>query len=151
DRDPDKAAQVLIVNGAVGGAGASSWARTTDGPWATLAQRLQEAKVSPQQVQVVWLKHAEPMPEPDATPLEHAKKLKDWLVTLVGTLKAKCPNVRVVYLSSRIYGGYNAAGLRRVNPEPFAYESAFAVRWLIQEQIKGDAKLNFDPKKGKVV
>jgi hypothetical protein len=43
------------------------------------------------------------------------------------------------------------AGLRRVNPEPFAYESAFSVRWLIQDQVKGDPRLNFDPKKGKVV
>jgi hypothetical protein len=151
DRDPDKSPQVIVVNGAVGGAGAQSWARGPDGPWATLAQRLQEAKVSPQQVQVVWIKHADPMPEPDATPLEYAKKLKGWLESIVGTLKAKCPNVRVVYLSSRIYGGYNAVGLRRVNPEPFAYESAFSVRWLIQDQIKGEAKLNFDPKKGKVV
>jgi len=31
------------------------------------------------------------------------------------------------------------------------YESAFSVRWLIQDQIKGEANLNHDPKKGKVV
>jgi hypothetical protein len=37
-----------------------------------------------------------------------------------------------------------------LNPEPYAYESAFAVRWLIQDQIKGDPKLNFDPEKGEV-
>src|SRR5439155_512616 len=61
------------------------------------------------------------------------------------------PNLRVAYLSSRIYGGYNAAGLRLVNPEPFAYESAFAVRWLIQDQIKGNPRLNADLKQGKVV
>jgi len=69
----------------------------------------------------------------------------------VRTLKAEYPNVRIVYLSSRTYGGYNAVGLRLVNPEPFAYESAFSVRWLIQEQIRGEAELNHDPKKGKAV
>jgi hypothetical protein len=151
DRDPVKSPQVVIVNGAVGGAGAKSWAMGADGPWSTLAGRLKEANVSAQQVQIIWIKHAEAMPDPDQMPLEYAKNLKGWLASIVRTLKARYPNVRIVYLSSRIYGGYNAAGLRRVNPEPFAYESAFSVRWLIQEQIKGDAGLNYDPMKGKVV
>lgn len=34
--------------------------------------------------------------------------------------------------------------------EAFAYESAFAVRWLIQDQMKGEAGLNFNPKQGEV-
>jgi hypothetical protein len=151
DRERQKSPQVVIVNGAVGGAGARSWANGPQGPWNTMAQRLKDAKLSPQQVQVVWIKHAEPFPSPDAPPLEYAKDLKKWLASIVRTLKSEYPNVRIAYLSSRTYGGYNAAGLRLVNPEPYAYESAFSVRWLIQEQIKGDTALNFDPKKGKVV
>jgi hypothetical protein len=151
DHDPQKSPQVVIVNGAIGGAGARSWANGPQGPWNTMAQRLKDAKLSPQQVQVVWIKHAEPFPSPDAPPLEYAKDLKKWLASIVRTLKSECPNMRIAYLSSRTYGGYNAAGLRLVNPEPYAYESAFSVRWLIQEQIKGDTALNYDPKKGKVV
>jgi hypothetical protein len=151
DRDPQKSAHVVIVNGAVGGAGARSWANGPHGPWATVAQRVKEAKVSPQQVQVVWIKHADPMPSPDTVELEYARSLKGWLASIVRTLKAEYPNVRIAYFSSRTYGGYNAAGLRLVNPEPFAYESAFSVRWLIQEQMKGERALNYDPQKGKVV
>jgi hypothetical protein len=151
DRDPQKSPQVVMVNGAVGGAGARSWAHGPQGPWTTVAQRVKEAKVSPQQVQVVWIKHAEAFPDPDAPPLEYAKNLKKWLASMVRTLKSEYPNVRIAYWSSRTYGGYNAAGLRLVNPEPFAYESAFSVRWLIQEQIRGEAELNYDPKKDKVV
>jgi hypothetical protein len=151
DRDPHKSSQVVLVNGAVGGAGARSWANGPQGPWLTVAQRLKEAKVSPRQVQVAWIKHAEAFPSPHAPPLAYAKDLKTWLASIVRTLKSEYPNVRLVYLSSRTYGGYNAAGLRLVNPEPFAYESAFSVRWLIQEQIKGAADLNHDPHKGKVV
>jgi hypothetical protein len=52
-----------------------------------------------------------------------------------------------VYLSSRTYGGYATTGL---NPEPYAFESGFAVKWLIEEQTRGDKGLNFDPKKGAV-
>jgi hypothetical protein len=62
-------------------------------------------------------------------------------------LKARFPNLQIVYLASRIYAGYATTGL---NPEPFAYEGAFVCRWLIQDQAKGDAELNYDSSKGAV-
>ncbi|HEX8674572.1 MAG TPA: hypothetical protein VF710_21915 [Longimicrobium sp.] len=37
-----------------------------------------------------------------------------------------------MFISSRIYAGYATTAL---NPEPYAYESGFAVKWLIQDQI----------------
>jgi hypothetical protein len=152
DRDSQKSPQVLLVNGAVGGAGARSWANGPQGgPWLVVRQRLKEANVSPRQVQVVWIKHADPMPSADTVNLEYARNLQKWLTAIVCTARAEYPNLRIAYLSSRTYGGYNAAGLRLVNPEPFAYESAFSVRWLIQEQVKGEADLNHDPKTGKVM
>jgi hypothetical protein len=52
--------------------------------------------------------------------------------------RALFPNLRIAYLGSRIWGG-NATGA--LNPEPYAYEGAFPVRWLIQRQMKGDAEL----------
>ncbi|MGC3967510.1 MAG: hypothetical protein QM775_09120 [Pirellulales bacterium] len=57
------------------------------------------------------------------------------------------PNCRLAYVSSRTYGGYATT---RLNPEPYAYESGFAVKWLIEEQLKGGAELNFDAAKGPV-
>jgi hypothetical protein len=63
----------------------------------------------------------------------------------VQTLQQRYPNIKIVYLSSRTYGGYASTDL---NPEPFAYQSGFAVKWLIEEQINGSAELNFDPAKG---
>src|SRR5260370_28573860 len=36
------------------------------------------------------------------------------------------------------------------NPEPFAYEFGFSVKWLIADQIAGKPELNFDPAKGPV-
>jgi hypothetical protein len=151
DRDPGRSPHVVVVDCAVGGAGAASWARGSEGVWNTVDRRLKDAGVSPQQVQVAWVKHADPGPPPDAVPLEYARKLQGWLVSILGLAKSRFPNLRVAYLSSRIYGGYNVRGLRLVNPEPFAYESAFSVRWLILDQIKGDSRLNYDPKKGRVV
>jgi hypothetical protein len=37
-----------------------------------------------------------------------------------------------------------------LNPEPHSYESGFAVKWLIADQMAGKPELNYDPKKGKV-
>ena len=49
-------------------------------------------------------------------------------------------------------GWAKAAGGRAApgNGEPYSYETAFAVKWLIEQQFKGDRELNFDREKGEV-
>jgi hypothetical protein len=128
-------------------AGASSWAKD-GGTWERALDQLRKAGVSPEQVQAAWIKHAEPFPSPEKARLDHAKLLKADIVASVRLAKRKFPNLRIAFLSSRTYGGYAVNGVRQVNPEPFAYESAFAVRWVIQEQMKGAPALNHDAKKG---
>jgi hypothetical protein len=54
------------------------------------------------------------------------------MANIARTLKIRYPNIQIVYFSSRIYAGYATTTL---NPEPYAYESAFAVKWLVQAQI----------------
>jgi hypothetical protein len=149
ERGPAKPEHLILVN-CCWSAGASSWA-TDGGTWTRALDQLKKANVSPEQVQVAWIKHAEPFPEPEKARLDHARQLKTNLVTSLQLAKRKFPNLKVAYLSSRTYGGYAVNGVRLANPEPFAYESAFAVRWTIQEQMKGDPALNYDVKKGKVV
>jgi hypothetical protein len=58
------------------------------------------------------------------------------------------PNIKAVYITSRIYGGYGPTG---TSPEPFAYQYGFGVKWLIEEQLSGDPSLNFDPAKGPAI
>jgi lysophospholipase L1-like esterase len=97
------------------------------------------------QVQVVWIKQADPGPTQGFP--KYAQTLQAELRQLVQLLHRRFPNLKLAYLSSRIYGGYART---RLNPEPYAYESGFAVKWLIEEQLKGDAALNYDPAKGTV-
>lgn len=69
------------------------------------------------------------------------------MVVILNKLSERYPNLRIAYLSSRTFAGYATTSL---NPEPYAYESAFTIRWLIQDQIQGDPALNCDPAKGSV-
>jgi Cu/Ag efflux protein CusF len=139
-----------FVNGAQGGMTAEAIQDPEDGLrgaqyWRTVDERLEQAGVTRAQVQAVWIKEA------DAGPTQgfpgYAKKLQGELLNIVQVIATRFPNCRVTYLSSRTYGGFATTGL---NPEPVAYESGFAVKWLIEEQLKGNAALNFDPAKGAV-
>jgi lysophospholipase L1-like esterase len=104
-----------------------------------LDRRLAAAGVTPQQVETAWVKLANANPtQPYPT---HADVLRDNIITVLQNAEARYPNLRLAYLSSRIYGGYATSNL---NPEPYAYESAFAVRNVVTAQISGDARLRFD-------
>jgi len=145
DADPAKSPLLTIVDCAQGGQAMAQWVNPQAKAWQEADRRLAAAQVSPKQVQVAWIKLANIAPSGDLQ--EHGRKLyKDTLAVILNA-KAKFPNLRLVYLASRIYGGWSTG---RLNPEPYAYEGAFAVRWLIQDQIKGDAALNYDPAKGEV-
>jgi hypothetical protein len=113
--------------------------------WAVVDERLGDAGLTRAQVQVAWLKQADGSPGADFP--AHARNLQRELRQVVTFLHRRFPNLKLVYLSSRTYGGYATSPL---NPEPYAYESGFAVKWLVADQIKGDPALNCDPGKGAV-
>jgi hypothetical protein len=134
DQDQAKNPSVTIVDGAQNGWDAERLKASAD-YWTTVDERLTTAGVSPEQVQVAWLKEAiagEDRPFP-----KDARALQADLRGIVRIMRDRYPNLRIVYLSSRTYGGYAITGL---NPEPAAYDSAFAVRWLIQERMNGKLK-----------
>lgn len=149
--DPNKSAKTIIVNAAIGGMDVVAWAESRRTQWGTAwegaGRRLKEAGVTPKQVQVLWLKQAKIGPAGWGEFPAHARKLADGMLTILQMARERYPNLGIAYMSSRIYAGYATTGL---NPEPYAYESAFSVRWLIQEQLQGDLKLNYDPAKGAV-
>jgi hypothetical protein len=145
DKDKEKSDKLVIVDGAQGGQAMAEWAPQDGGPWAEALRRIDRAGVSPAQVQVAWIKLANKGPRGGLK--EHGGKLHDDTLAVIQNAKQKFPNLRIVYLASRIYGGYANGPL---NPEPYAYESGFVARWLIQEQIKGEKPLNYDAARGDV-
>lgn len=145
DEIPQLNPAVVLVNGAEMHKASQFLADPEDDYWTTLDERITTAGLSDAQVQVIWLKEARAnnnLP----FPLD-ALLLKADLREIVENLSARFPNLKMVYLSSRTYGGYATTDL---SPEPHAYQSAFAVKWLIEDQIEGTVGLNYDPDKGTV-
>ncbi len=149
DGDADRGPRLVIVDGAQGGMSAARIVDPDEGTgrqfWTTVDRRLKEAGVTPAQVQAVWIKEADAGPR-DPFP-KHARMLQAELVQILHVLHDRYPNLKLAYLSSRIYAGYATTPL---NPEPYAYESGFAVRWVIEQQLKGDTELNDDARRGRV-
>ncbi len=147
EEESGKSAKVVLLDGAQGGQTGLRWADPATPLWQTVDERMKAAGLSAKQVQAAWMKQAESRPAQYGDFPKHVKFLQEDLVKSLANLKNKFPNLRIVYLSSRIYGGYATTDL---NPEPYAYEEAFAMRWLIQDQIAGKPELNYDASRGPV-
>jgi hypothetical protein len=121
---------VMVVNGAVPDFDAT---RVLSSPTTYLGivdDNLAAAGATPEQVQAVWLKEAIGN-EHESFPTD-AEHLQQDLDAIIAILTRHFPNLRLVYLSSRIYAGYAVSPL---NPEPFAYESGFAVKWTVAGRV----------------
>jgi hypothetical protein len=149
DADPDKNPKLVIVDGAQGGMAANVITNPADPKyqqfWQTIDDRLDQAGVSRKQVQVAWVKQADM--RPTAPFPNDALALQRELEEIAHLLVERFPNLKIAYYSSRIYAGYASTTL---NPEPFAYQSGFAVKWMIEKQINGSADLNYDSSRGVV-
>jgi hypothetical protein len=145
-RDPAKNPRVTIVDGAIGGQDAPAWTNLSSPNWNTVLSRIRSAGRSTNQVQVLWIKQA--IAQESGALTNHAVRLQGCLEIIVRNAKTLFPNLKLCYLSSRTRAYVFGSGL---NPEPFAYETAFAVKWLIEKQISGAPELNYNSTKGPVV
>jgi hypothetical protein len=151
-QDRRKRPELVLVDGALGGADAIAWttgqgrrgAAKSD-PWRAAEARLHAAGATRAQVQVAWIKQALAGPARYGEFPGHVQALEEALERIVRKAYQQFPNLRVVFLSSRIYAGHATT---RLNPEPYAYESGFAVQKLIQRQIAGETSLNCDARRG---
>lgn len=125
---------LAIVNGAAGGQTAATW----DAPFDANYDRIRDNRLTPfglseKQVQIIWMKVANARPTA-ALPAASADAfaLLTYEGNIVRALRVRYPNLRQVFVSNRIYAGYATTDL---NPEPYAYESGFAAKWLVAAQI----------------
>ncbi|MFN8646224.1 MAG: Ig-like domain-containing protein [Gemmatimonadales bacterium] len=126
---------VKVVNGAHSSSTAEVWVSAAGSEY----QRVRDSALTPagvteKQVQVVWLKLAlmhptSALPRADADAFQ---VLADG-GQILRALRTRYPNLKLVFVASRIYAGYATVTL---NPEPYAYEGGFAVKWLVDAQIQ---------------
>ena len=147
DRSVDRDARIVLVNGALGGVSAELMANPAHSFWTSLDARLAAAGVSPAQVQVVWLKSSLSGSSTSAFPA-HALELKDRITDALAILHARFPNLVVCYCSTRTYGGYAGMG---GHGEPFCFETAFAIKWLIEDQQNGAPGLRWEQGEAPVI
>lgn len=151
--------KVLVVDGAQGGVTSNQWAATppspTSQPWSIPVQRLTNAGSSRFAVQVACVKTARASPTTciadDGSTLGDAGLVAADFAAIARNLLVIFPNIKLAYFQSRTYAGY---ALTALNPEPYAYETGFAVKWMIDSQIAASGafgNLNFDPAAGLVV
>lgn len=111
------------------------------------------------QVQVLWIKNANPRPGAansrtlcDVTVSgcvndsgTEAILYESQLGQTIRAAKSRYPNLKEVFLATRIYAGYATDGL---NPEPYAYEYGYSAKWLIEAQVLQERNGTVDPVAG---
>jgi hypothetical protein len=128
-----------LVDCAQGGQAIVQILDTTGVFWPNVNTRLANAGVRALQVQVIWFKEAEMGPT-DTAFATYPDALKNKFKQAMRLCKTKFPNLKLCYLSNRIYAGYATTAL---NPEPYAYYSGWSVKRLIEDQINGDTSLTY--------
>ena len=138
---------LVIVNGALDSLDAPAWTNATSPSYERIkVARLAPLGLSENQVEIAWVDVADPHPTV-SLPADSADAYT--FLTNVGlvvrALKVRYPNLQLVFLSSRSYGGYSTTDWNR---EPYSYEEGFSLKWAIESQINEMRGLPMNPRAG---
>lgn len=138
---------LVIVNGAADGQEAPAWTSPSSPNYERIkTTRLAPLGLSENQVEAAWVKLADAKPTASLpTDTADAYIFLSNLGQVLRALRVRYPNLQIVFLSSRTYGGYATTDF---NPEPYAYEEGFSVKWAIESQINEMRGLPANPRAG---
>jgi len=154
-------AAMTVINGAMGAMTACAWTPAKETPRQhgcgapefipNLYDRIRDEMLKPaglmeDQVEVIWMKNADPRPKRSLPSSDaEAYRYEGLIGDMVRAARSRYPNLKLLFISSRIYAGYASTPL---NPEPYAYEYGFSVKWAIQAQIDQMRTGKIDPQVG---
>jgi hypothetical protein len=142
--------QLVVVNGAQPGMTSDEWAEPDAPTWDVVDGRLAKAGVTPEQVQVAWVKQTRPglWTGPQGFP-NQPETIQVDLQAIAQNLLIRYPNIKIAFYSSRTrsYHVWDSG----LSPEPAALENGFSVKWMVERQLDGDPSLNYDPDAGPVM
>ena len=140
---------VVLVNGANPNLTAARYANPEDPIWTTeMNYFLPNAGMTANQIVAAWVMVIDGYPT--GTFPNDMTKLQSEYESIANNLHNKFPNLTMAFFSSRDYSGYSNGRVQPDDPEPYAYETAFAVRGMIEDQLNGNANLNYNPNNGPV-
>ena len=127
---------LVIVNGADSGQhDVRQWASASSPNYDRIkTARLMPLGLSENQVEIIWAQLDDLYPiNRIPTDSSDANVLLSNLGQVMRTLRVRYPHLQLVFLSSRLYAGFATTDLA---PEPYGYEQGFAVKWLVESQIR---------------
>jgi len=140
---------LVLVNGANPNLTAARYANPEDPIWTTeMNYFIPQAGLTPNQIVAAWVMVIDGYPT--GTFPNDMTKLQGEYESIVNNLHNKFPNLTMAFFSSRDYSGYSNGRVQPDDPEPYAYETAFAVRGMIEDQLNGNANLNYNSANGPV-
>lgn len=146
--DPSKNPRLVIARGAQPDAGAVKFADINSGVWNAITDFfLPQVGLTPYQVVAAWVVAVDGYPT-GLFPKDMSRQQAEY-ESIAQNLHTLFPNLKLVYYTSKFYDGYAPSGSSY--PEPYGYESGFAVKWAIEDQINGSSLLNYDSSKGPVM
>ena len=115
---------------------------TADDYWEGLIDNVYEVGYTPAQVQIGWMYfNAKGLTEPPVFP-DKSLETKALDVIFLNKAKEYFPNLKIMYVSARHFGGYADTTIVEYYSlaEPTSYQNNWTVKWLIEDQIN-----NADP------
>ncbi|MGA2413933.1 MAG: choice-of-anchor D domain-containing protein [Candidatus Sulfotelmatobacter sp.] len=141
---------LVLVNGANPNLTAARYANPADPIWTTeMDFFLPNAGVTANQIVAAWVMVIDGYPT--GTFPNDMVALQGQYESIANNLHNKFPNLTMAFFSSRDYSGYSNGRVQPDDPEPYAYETAFAVRGMIEDQLNGNSNLNYNPNNGPVM
>lgn len=130
--EPWRAPWVQLVNGAAPGKTADLVDDPGNPYWLQVMDSLAVNSVHPRQVQVLLVQQTSAWPTEPFGPFTDSLRVSMHRILAIG--QDLFPNVAIAHIWGREFGGYATIAL---NPEPWAYQTDFAMRQVIQDQIDG--------------
>ncbi len=116
---------------------------TTDSYWESLVQKVYDVGYTPEQVQIGWMYfNSKGLTVPPVFP-DKSIETKDLEILFLNKAKEYFPNIKIMYISARHYGGFADTTILEYYSlaEPASYQNNWSVKWLVEEQINNSNPL----------
>ena len=133
---------IRFVNCGIGGQDMSDIMNPAANFWTVIDNRLTAAGISREQVQVLWMQEDNLRNRSNGLD-ERGQGLVHDFTYMVTFCKQHYPNLKLFYMTGRHTTAFMPADGKDKHKEPKAYVNGWACKWVIENQINGEADLAY--------